>query len=81
MILGYCLMSSHVHLIAVLNGNLLSILLRRVHGCYAQCLPGIHLIEKENKHGLSKSEINPASETSALSRIDIPGTLFQHIWP
>src|SRR5262249_30349639 len=36
-ILGYCLMSNHVHLIAVpAKEDSLSILLRRVHGRYAQ---------------------------------------------
>jgi putative transposase len=36
-LLGFCLMTNHVHLIAVPElRDSLSILLRRVHGCYAQ---------------------------------------------
>src|SRR5215472_5265875 len=36
-ILGYCLMSNHVHLVAVpAKEDSLSILMRRVHGWYAQ---------------------------------------------
>jgi putative transposase len=36
-LLGFCLMTNHVHLIAVLEGaDALAVLLRRVHGRYAQ---------------------------------------------